>query len=40
VHPIWEKAQEAMLQVLNAVTVAELAVEAASPRVQLAASSY
>jgi Rrf2 family protein len=39
VHPIWEKAQEAMLQVLNAVTVAELAVEAASPRVQLAARS-
>jgi Rrf2 family protein len=37
-HPIWEKAQEAMLSVLNGVTVADLAVEAASPKVQLAAS--
>jgi Rrf2 family protein len=35
VHPIWEKAQEAMLEVLNAATVADLAVQAASPRVQL-----
>jgi len=39
-HPIWEKAQEAMLEVLNASTVADLAVQTASPRVQLAASSH
>ena len=37
-HPIWLKAQEAMLEVLNAATVADLAVEAASPRVQLTAA--
>jgi Rrf2 family protein len=39
-HPIWEKAQEAMLQVLSAASVAELAVEAANPRVQLAAARH
>jgi Rrf2 family protein len=34
-HPIWEKAQEAMLSVLSAATVADLAVEAVAPRVHL-----
>jgi Rrf2 family protein len=34
-HPIWEKAQEAMLEVLNTATIAELAVEAVALRVQL-----
>jgi Rrf2 family protein len=29
-HPIWTKAQEAMLEVLNAATVADLAVQAVS----------
>lgn len=40
VHPIWLKAQEAMLSVLNGVTVADLAAEAASPHVQLAAGRH
>jgi Rrf2 family protein len=31
-HPIWTKAQEAMLEVLNAATVSQLAVDAATPR--------
>jgi Rrf2 family protein len=31
VHPIWEKAQEAMLAVLNSATVAGLAIEAVTP---------
>ena len=35
-----EKAQEAMLGVLNAATVADLAVQAASPRVQLTVASH
>lgn len=39
-HPIWEKAQEAMLEVLNAATVAELAAEAAAPRVHLHAAKH
>jgi Rrf2 family protein len=34
-HPIWAKAQNAMMDVLNKATVAELALEAAAPRVQL-----
>lgn len=37
-HPIWTQAQEAMLGVLNAATVAELAVQAAAPQVQLSAA--
>ena len=39
-HPIWEKAQEAMLDVLNSATVAELAVQAAALRVQLTAGKH
>ena len=39
-HPIWLKAQKAMLEVLNAATVADLAVEAASPKVQLVAGRH
>jgi Rrf2 family protein len=39
-HPIWEKAQEAMLDVLNAATVAELAMQAAAPRVHLSAGKH
>ncbi|MGD0938107.1 MAG: Rrf2 family transcriptional regulator [Terracidiphilus sp.] len=39
-HSIWEKAQEAMLQVLDEATVAELAVEAASPKVRLASRNH
>ncbi len=39
-HPIWEKAQEAMLDVLNAATVADLADEAVGPRVHLAAGRH
>ena len=39
-HPIWEKAQEAMLSVLSAATVAELAIEAVSPRVLLHAGGH
>jgi Rrf2 family protein len=31
-HPIWAKAQEAMLEVLNKATVAELALQAAAPQ--------
>jgi Rrf2 family protein len=38
-HPIWAKAQEAMLEVLNKATVAELAVEAVAPRAPLTAES-
>jgi Rrf2 family protein len=38
-HPIWEKAQEAMLEVLNAAKVADLATQAVAPRVQLPAGS-
>jgi len=37
---IWEKAQEAMLSVLSAATVAELAIEAVSPRVLLHAGGH
>jgi Rrf2 family protein len=33
-HPIWIRAQDAMLEVLNEATVAELAREAAAPRIQ------
>ena len=39
-HPIWLKAQEAMLEVLNAATVADLAVQAAAPRVHLHAAKH
>ena len=39
-HPIWEKAQEAMLSVLSAATVAELAIEPVSPRVLLHAGGH
>ncbi|MGA3343811.1 MAG: Rrf2 family transcriptional regulator [Terracidiphilus sp.] len=39
-HPVWEQAQQAMLEVLSAATVADLAVEVASPRVHLATSSH
>jgi Rrf2 family protein len=39
-HPIWEKAQEAMLEVLSAETVADLAIEAATPQVHLAAGGH
>lgn len=38
-HPIWGKAQEAMLGVLNSATVAELANQAVNPRVQFSAVS-
>ncbi len=38
-HPIWEKAQEAMLKVLSAATVADLAVETVAPRVHLPLAS-
>ena len=38
-HPIWTKAQEAMLEVLNAASIAELAVRAAAPRAQAPADS-
>jgi DNA-binding IscR family transcriptional regulator len=31
-HPVWAKAQEAMLNVLNTATIAELAVEAKNPK--------
>lgn len=34
-HPVWAKAQEAMLAVLDSATVAELALQAASPRPRL-----
>lgn len=34
-HPIWSQAQEAMLQVLNAATVADLATQTVAPRVHL-----
>jgi Rrf2 family protein len=37
-HPIWEKAQEAMLDVLDAATVAELAGQAVAPPVQIYAA--
>jgi Rrf2 family protein len=30
-HPVWARAQEAMIQVLNSTTVADLAIEATSP---------
>ena len=32
VHPVWGRAQEAMLDVLKAASVAELALQAAAPR--------
>jgi Rrf2 family protein len=32
-HPVWEKAQEAMMEVLNSTTVAGLALQAAAPRI-------
>jgi len=39
-HPIWEKAQLAMMEVLNSATIAELAVESVAPRVHLAAGKH
>jgi Rrf2 family protein len=39
-HPIWEKAQQAMMEVLNSATVAELAAEAVAPRVHLSAGKH
>jgi Rrf2 family protein len=38
-HPIWTKAQEAMLEVLKGATVAELATQAAAPRAQASSGS-
>ena len=38
-HPIWVRAQEAMLGVLNTATVADLAMEAVAPRAQVTAVS-
>lgn len=38
-HPVWARAQEAMLGVLNTATIADLAMEAAAPRAQLTAVS-
>jgi DNA-binding IscR family transcriptional regulator len=37
-HPIWEKAQEAMLGVLSSATVTDLAVVAVTPAVHLSAA--
>jgi Rrf2 family protein len=34
-HPVWEKAQEAMMAVLNTATIADLAMEAAVPLTQV-----
>jgi Rrf2 family protein len=39
-HPIWEKAQLAMMEVLDSATVAELATEAAAPQVHLATGKH
>ncbi len=39
VHPIWEEAQEAMLEVLNAAKVADLAAKSVAPRAQVSAHS-
>jgi Rrf2 family protein len=38
-HPVWVRAQEAMLGVLNTATIADLAIEAVAPRGQLTAIS-
>jgi len=38
-HPIWMKAQEAMLDVLKTATVGELAVAAVAPRVTISAAN-
>jgi Rrf2 family protein len=39
-HPIWEKAQEAMLEVLSAATVADLALETVAPRAPFSAGRH
>ena len=39
VHPIWQNAQEAMLGVLSAATVADLAETAAAPQAHLAVNA-
>jgi DNA-binding IscR family transcriptional regulator len=36
-HPVWVRAQGAMLGVLNTATVADLAIEAVTPRAQITA---
>ncbi len=38
-HPVWVRAQEAMLGVLNTATVADLAIEAVSPHARVTAES-
>jgi Rrf2 family protein len=38
-HPVWVRAQEAMLGVLNTATVADLAIEAVAPRARVTAES-
>ncbi|MGA7833414.1 MAG: Rrf2 family transcriptional regulator [Terracidiphilus sp.] len=38
-HPIWEKAQEAMLAVLNTASVADLAADQAAPQVRSSAEA-
>jgi Rrf2 family protein len=38
-HPVWVRAQEAMLGVLNTATVADLAIEAVAPRTRVTAES-
>ena len=38
-HPVWARAQEAMMGVLNTASIADLAMEAVAPRVRLTAES-
>jgi Rrf2 family protein len=38
-HPVWVRAQEAMLGVLNTATIADLAMEAVAPRARVTAES-
>ena len=38
-HPVWVRAQEAMMGVLNSATIADLAMDAVAPRGQLTAVS-
>jgi DNA-binding IscR family transcriptional regulator len=38
-HPVWARAQEAMLGILNMATIADLAMEAAASRVHVIAGS-
>jgi Rrf2 family protein len=37
-HPVWARAQEAMLKVLNSATIAELAAQSTAPRQKTSAS--